>query len=170
MEGNKIRFMASEAPAGLSAGDLQGGSHCRLSAEGFRCLGQTLRFSPDRLCCSRLSSSASPRLLLKGVIGVWFSQHLSRCISRLPASFQAIIWSEAKSKRHAPNTQCVQGKYRNGVLSSAPVTAIHGVRVRDGGDGTGRVRHVCLSIRSLSLRVPAPSFGSTLMSLEMKPC
>lgn len=164
--------MASEAPAGLSAGDLRGGSHCptRLSAEGFRCLEQNLRFSLDQLCCSPLSYSASPWLFLKVVIGVWFSQHFSSWISRLTASFQPIIWSKAKSKRNAPNTQCVEGKYRNVVLSFAPVEAFHWVHVCDGGDGTGHARHVCLSIRSLSLRVLASSFGSTLMNLEMKPC
>ena len=59
--------MASEAPIGLSAGDLRGGSHRRLSAEGFRCLGQKLRLSPDGCVAP---SSASPRLLLKGNRGV----------------------------------------------------------------------------------------------------
>lgn len=33
----------------------------------------------------------------------------------------------------------MEGKYRNGALSFAPVAAFHGVRVHDGGDGTGRL-------------------------------
>lgn len=56
-------------------------------------------------------------------------------------------------------------KSRKGVLSFAAVAASHGERVCD---GTGRARHVCLSIRSLSLGVPASSLFLLLNSDELR--